>query len=227
MKEWNKIPYWNPLYPEMVMNPIPPTLYSIMNSIANYGKDEYTKIRDLAGACREKIFDFEYELSSKVDKENFEKDILNHFMMRRIGFETFTAFQLYLENKLHEILPYYNVMFDALSDYNLFNSGEVVTRNKTNNREINAETNSQSESRYSEYPLNQLNDINSGEYVSNQNTNSINANNKTNDDDIEHEVTERSPSDKMEIYKKYLETRRSIMSMIYKELDILFYGLVE
>lgn len=227
MQEWNKIPYWNPLYPEMVMNPIPPTLYSIMNSIANYGKDEYTKIRDLAGATREKIFDFEYDLSSKVDKENFEKDILNHFMMRRIGFETFTAFQLYLENKLHEILPYYNVMFDALSNYNLFNSGEVVTRNKTNNREINAETNSKSESRYSEYPLNQLNDINSGEYVSNQNTNSINANNKTNDDDIEHEVTERSPSDKMEIYKKYLETRRSIMSMIYKELDILFYGLVE
>lgn len=220
-------PIYNPLMAQLIMNPEPPTLYALMNSIANYGKDEYTKIRDLAGATREKIFDFDYELSNKVDKENFEKDILNHFMMRRIGFETFTAFQLYLENKLHEILPYYNVMFDSLADYNLFNSGEVITRNKTNNREINAETKSEGESRYSEYPLNQLEDITSGEYVTNQNTNKINANNKTNDDDTEHEVTERSPVDKMSIYKSYLETRRSIMSMIYKELDILFYGLAD
>lgn len=218
---------YNPLMAQLVMNPKPPTLYAIMNSIANYDKDKYTKVRDLASATREKIFDFEYELSSKIDKESFEKDILNHFIMRRIGFGTFTAFQLYLENKLHEILPYYNIMFDSLVDYNLFSNGEVIKRNKTNNREINAETNSEGESRYSEYPLNQLEDITSGEYVSNQNTNNINATNKTNDDDEENEVIEKSPADKMALYKSYLETKRSIMNMIYKELDVLFYGLAD
>jgi hypothetical protein len=112
------------------MNPKPPTLYAIMNSIANYDAEEKTKIRNLAKATHEKIFDFEYPLSSKVNKEDFECQILNHFIMRRIGQETFTAFQLFLENKLNEILPYYNIMFDSLVDYNLFNDGEVITRER-------------------------------------------------------------------------------------------------
>ena len=92
------------------MNPKPPTLYAIMNSIANYDAEEKTKIRNLAKATHEKIFDFDYPLSNKVDKEEFECQILNHFIMRRIGQETFTAFQLFLENKLNEILPYYNII---------------------------------------------------------------------------------------------------------------------
>ena len=39
-----KLTMWNSLYPDMVMNPIPPTLYSILNSIANYDATEKTKI---------------------------------------------------------------------------------------------------------------------------------------------------------------------------------------
>lgn len=239
MRQWNKIPCWNPLYPDIVMNPKPPTLYAIMNSIANYDKEEYTKIRDLASACRSRIFDFDYELSSEISKEDFEKDILNHYIMRRIGFDTLTAFQLYLENKLHEILPFYNKLFDALSEYNLFGSGEKTTRVMSDSRNTTGSSTSTSsgttnnEQRFSEYPMNQLSDITDGSYVSNQtlnngslsNTSSINSSGT--DNGTTNEIIERSPSDKMEMYKKYLETRRSIMSMIYKELDILFYGLAD
>ncbi len=234
-----KIATWNPLYPEIVMNPKPPTLYSIMNSIANYDKEEYTKIRDLAGACRSRIFDFDYELSSEISKEEFEKDILNHYIMRRIGFDTVTAFQLYLENKLHEILPFYNKLFDALSTYNLFGSGEKTTRITNDTRSTTGSSTSTStgttgnEQRFSEYPMNELSDITDGSYVSNQTTNSGNLSNTStinsngSDNGTTNEIIERSPADKMEMYKKYLETRRSIMSMIYKELDVLFYGLVD
>ena len=55
-----------PTYPmnqvtaDLVMNPKPPTLYAIMNSIANYDAEEKTKIRNLAKATRAKIFDFDY-----------------------------------------------------------------------------------------------------------------------------------------------------------------------
>lgn len=239
MNPMYKIPFWNPLYPEMVMNPKPPTLYAIMNSIANYDKNEYTKIRDLAGATRERIFDFEYELSNEISKEEFEKDILNHYIMRRIGFDTLTAFQLYLENKLHEILPFYNKLFDALSSYNLFGSGEKTTRTTNDTRSTTGTSTSTSngttgnEQRFSEYPMNELNDITDGSYVSNQTTNSGNLSNTSTinsngtDNGTTNEIIERSPADKMEMYKKYLETRRSIMSMIYKDLDILFYGLAD
>lgn len=209
------------------MNPKPPTLYAILNSIANYDSETKTKIRNLALATHDKIFDFDYDLSSAIDKNQFEIDILNHFMMRRIGFETVTAFQLYLENKLHEILPYYNLMLDAFRDYNLFDSGETITRETTDNRNIDSNGSSRGENRNSELPQNRLSDITAGTYVSSQNTNNINSSNSTSDVNQTNEVINRSPVDKMSIYKSFLETKRSVMSMIYKELDILFYGIAD
>lgn len=222
-----------PTYPmnqvtaELIMNPKPPTLYAIMNSIANYDAEEKTKIRNLAKATHEKIFDFDYPLSNKVDKVDFECQILNHFIMRRIGQETFTAFQLFLENKLNEILPYYNIMFDSLADYNLFNDGEVITRNRQDNGTSSLNSTNEMKSKYAEYPMNQLNDIDDGKYVTNQTTNNgTNGSNGTSSNTMSETET-RSNLDKMDLYQKYLQTRNSIMTMIYKDLDILFYGLAD
>ena len=222
-----RLTMWNSLEPQYVMNPIPPTLYSILNSIANYDSGAQTKIRDLARVTHDKVFDFDYTLSDAINKDEFEIEILNHYMMRRIGFETFTAFQLYLENKLKEILPYYNLMLDAFKDYNLFNNGEVISRVKSDTRNTTGTSGSTGENRLSEYPLDVLDDLTDGKYVSTQNTSEINSNNTTNDVGSENERIERSPEDKMSIYKAYLETKESVMSMIYKKLDILFYGLAE
>lgn len=222
-----RLTMWNSLDAQYVMNPIPPTLYSILNSIANYDNPTPIKIRDLARVTHSKVFDFDYELSTAINKDEFEIEILNHYMMRRIGFETFTAFQLYLENKLKEILPYYNLMLDAFKDYNLFNNGEVISRVKSDTRNTTGTSGSTGENRLSEYPLNELDDLTDGKYVSTQNTSEINSNNTTNDVGSENERIERSPVDKMSIYKAYLETRESVMAMIYKKLDILFYGLAE
>lgn len=222
-----------PTYPmnqvtaDLVMNPKPPTLYAIMNSIANYDAEEKTKIRNLAKATHEKIFDFDYPLSSKVEKSDFECQILNHFIMRRIGQETFTAFQLFLENKLNEILPYYNTLFDSLVDYNLFNDGEVITRDRTDNGTSSLNSTNEMKTKFAEYPMNQLSDIDDGKYVTNQTTNNgANGSNGTSSN-ISHETETRSNVDKMDLYQKYLQTRNSIMTMIYKDLDILFYGLAD
>lgn len=217
----------NQITADIIMNPAPPTLYAIMNSIANYGKEDKTKIRNLAKATHEKIFDFDYPLSSKIDKEDFECQILNHFIMRRIGQETFTAFQLFLENKLNEILPYYNIMFDSLVDYNLFNDGEVITRNRQDNGTSSLSSENTVKSRFSEYPLGQLSDIDNGNYVTNQTTNNGTMSNRGTSSNNTVETETRSNVDKMDLYMKYIQTRNSIMTMIYKDLDILFYGLVD
>ena len=129
------IPRFSPL------NEKPPTVYAILNSIANFGKEDKTKIKDLASATREKIFNFTYPLSTKVDKEEFEKMILNHYMMRRIGFETVTAFQLQLNVKLNSIMPMYNKLFDMLDGWNLLNDGEKVTRTVTDQKTSNTNNN--------------------------------------------------------------------------------------
>ena len=81
----------------------PPTVYSILNSIVNGDKeeDDYTKIKDLAKEGRSTIFNFDYPLSSNINKEKFETQILNHYLMRRIGYETVTAFRIALDVKLN------------------------------------------------------------------------------------------------------------------------------
>lgn len=223
---WNPI-LWNSEYikSEFLMNTMPPTLKDIMNSIVNYNNPHPVKYRNLAKECHNKIFDFDYPLSAEINKDDFEIQILNHFMLRRIGFETFNAFQIYLENKLNEIMPYYNILFDSLSNFNLFNDGEKITRTEIEDSESSANGNSESDRRYNEYPQNRLDDIKQGSYVTTQNYDTNNSQNNASANRNLREETSRSPVDKMYLYEKYLNTKKSIMSKIYKDLEDLFYQL--
>lgn len=240
--------YWTPiLMPRIpLIDDRPPRLYDLLESIVNYGKTDKTKIKNLAKESRQIIFDFDYPLSNKVDKEKFETMILNHFLLRRIGFETFTSFQIQLNVKLNEIMPLYNKMFDSLDGWNIFNDGEIVERNLTDNRTIenntsaNNKLNNKSETiadlRYSDTPQNQLENLRDGSYVTDANYNKNNdtsesigessAKTNTKDDNILKETIKRSPADKIAIYKEFQENIKSIYNMIFKDLECLFYQLV-
>ena len=83
------IPYYNGLfmfYPFLPPNcNKPPTIYSILESIVNSNVDlnepaPEVKIKDLAKAGRQTIFNFDYPLTSNITKEKFETMILNHFL---------------------------------------------------------------------------------------------------------------------------------------------------
>ena len=232
----------------------PPTVYTILESIVNYGKDEKTKIKDLAKEGRTTIFDFDYPLSNKISRQDFECMILNHFLMRRIGFETVTAFRIQLNVKINEIMPLYNKMFDALENWNIFNDGDITKRYGTDNRTIDStaetkntlqnqsttESSETSDRRNSELPQDQLKLLRDGSYVSNYNYDQNNGNstdnsssngtsnskNNTKDDNIYQETIERSPADKIAIYKEFQENLKSIYGMIFKDLECLFYQLI-
>lgn len=254
------IPYYNGLfmfYPFLPPNcNKPPTLYSVLNSIVNGDKDEdeYTKIKDLAKEGRSTIFNFDYPLSQYIEKEKFETMILNHFLQRRIGFETVTAFRIQLDVKLNEIMPLYNKMFNALDNWEIFNDGEVTTRtgsdntttqntNNTSNSLTNQSTTSTtdiSDRRNSELPQNQLEDLRNGSYVTNYNydTNTNNgqdnstsqgtsqATNNGTDKKQYNETITRTPADKIAILKEMQENIKSIYTLIFKDLECLFYQLV-
>lgn len=221
------IPSWN-------TKPI--TLLSYMDSIVNYGKpeDEKKKNRELAKYSRETIFDFDYPLSNKVDREYFECQILNHYIMRRIGFETPTAFEIALENKLNEIMPDYNKLFDMLDGWDIFNDGENVIRTQTNSNTLSnsstSSSNSTLDNRYSKTPQGQLQDVRDGKYITDYN---YNTNNTTNNDSSNsngsgtiNETITRTPAEKMRLYNEYKTNLTHIMTLIYKDLDVLFYGLL-
>ena len=233
-----------------VMNERPPTLYSLLQSIVNYGKEEKTKIKDLASVGRTTIFDFDYPLSDNITKEEFETMILNKFLMRRIGFETLTAFKIQLNVKLNEIMPMYNKLIDLLYSENAF--GEITKRtgfdnrivdntsNTTNKMTNNSNTTHQniSDRRGSNTPQNELDNIKNGKYVteyhydtdnsSNEDTSTSNGTSQnvsnTKDNNSYEETT--SKINMFEIYSKLNEEIKNIYTMIFKDLDCLFYQLV-
>ena len=257
------IPYYNGLfmfYPFLPPNcNLPPTIYTILESIVNPDVDlnepaPEVKIKDLAKVGRETIFNFDYPLTSNITKEKFETMILNHFLQRRIGFETVTAFRIQLDVKLNEIMPLYNKMFDALENWEIFKDGEVTTRtgtdkrttqntNETSNTLENTSITSTediSDRRNSELPQNQLEDLRNGSYVTNYsydtNTNTGNdnsqskgtsqaTNNGTDNNEYKETIT-RTPADKIAILKEMQENIKSIYTMIFKDLECLFYQLV-
>ena len=225
---------------------LPPTLYSILNSLVNFDNDNPVKIKNLASAGREYIFDFTYPLSYNASKEDFECMILNHFMMRRIGYDTVTAFKLALNVKLNEIMPMYNKLFDSIVNWDIFDDGEVVTRTVTDSRSINEIGNvtnnnslsstDTSDRRNSELPQSEIINVQNGSYMTDYNydtntSNSIsnstsnNSNSSSNSGTLSENIR-RTPADKMKNYQEFIQAKQNIMTMIFKDLDVLFYGLV-
>lgn len=224
----------------------PPTIYQILSSICNpitNNEEDYIKTPDLAKNGRSKIFDFDYPLSEKITKEFFECLILNHYMMRRIGYETVTAFKIGLNAKLNEIMPQFNTIIDEIYS-NRFgdsiiksgNNSKNIKNNSSNNLTNSSTTNSSSEvdNRYSDTPENRINDIKDGNYVTNytftQNKNEGNdnstsegtSNSETNDNTDYNETNIHIDTFKI---STELSNINNIYSMIFKKLDVLFYGI--
>ena len=204
---------------------LPPTIYSILKSFVYYD-DEQPKIKDLASSGRENIFDFDYPLSTHVDKEDFEVMILNHFLMRRIGYDTMTAFKIALNVKLNEIMPMYNKLFDALDGWNIFNNGEVVTESGTNSLNNITNSTNTSDRRYSDTPQQQLTNVQDGKYITDYNYDTDTGSISSSAAGSDSRTITRTPSDKMKLYKEFIENKKSIYTMIFEDLDVLFYGLI-
>lgn len=268
----------------------PPLLYDLLNSMINFGVEEKTSINKLAETASSKVFNFDYPLTPKMNKVNFEKMILNHFIMRRIGYETYTAWHIALETKLNEIMPEYNILLDSLIGWNLFNDGEKEERISSDNREINSTTeknsnnnsitNNESNSinnssstnnlttnsttsgtsdrRNSAMPQNNITEVQRGEYLTNydydtnnsndnstsngtsNNENTVNENSKntfenqeqskensnTKDNNNFNETIKRDNSNKILAYKEFKESQTKIMTMIFNDLESIFYQLL-
>ena len=221
----------------------PPLLYDIMNPMVNFNNSTPYNWHEISLQASKKIFNFNYPLSEKVNKEEFEEDILNNFINRRIGYETFTLFQIKLQTKLREIMPMYNKMFDALENWNIFKDGETETKESTDIRNTKTDTNlnqtsttnTTEDNRYSELPENAISNVQNGTYMSdyryiqnNGNDTSEATTNSTSDDtNTYNEKRTKDVSNKVEVFSKFLESKNNIMSMIYKDLEILFYQIID
>ena len=204
---------------------IPPTIYSILNSYVNFDNDDPVKIKNLASEGRGVIFDFDYPLTTNITKEDFECMILNNFLMRRIGYDTVTAFKIALSVKLNEIMPKYNKLFDSMIGWNLFTDGEVITRSYASQISNTGSGSNISDRRYSDTPQSQISDIQNGSYVTDYNYDTDTSSNTQSGSENRSEIENRSNADKINLYKTFSSEINNVYTLIFKELEPLFYGL--
>ena len=99
-------------------------------------------------------FDFQmtgYPIFDESYRETLNNNILHHYYENEIGFETAPLFRFYLNQKLNEIMPYYNELYKAqkkLIDENLLlnnvNLTEELQGSNTNNTTTTGNSTSQS-----------------------------------------------------------------------------------
>ena len=97
-------------------------------------------------------FDFKmnnYPIFDENYRETLNNNILNHYYENEIGFETAPLFRFYLNQKLNEIMPYYNELYkvqkklidDKLLLNNVNLTEELKGRNTTQTSSVSQSTN--------------------------------------------------------------------------------------
>lgn len=81
------------------------------------------------------IFNFSFPIWEETYRQTLEYKILQHYYMREIGFETVGLWKFYLQRALTEKMPYFNDLYQTVSqDYDFlspYNVVETITREVT------------------------------------------------------------------------------------------------
>lgn len=100
-----------------------------------------------------KVFNFSYPIFSEDYRNVLEHHILQHFYTREIAFQTVGRWKLGLQQKLNDIMPYYNKLYESQElDVDPFNnidvtetsesSGNTTSKNNTTRNGTNVTTGS-------------------------------------------------------------------------------------
>ena len=195
------------------------TIGTLIKNNFDFGLDSYP------------IFDSNY-------RETLNTKILNHFYNNEIGFETPELFKFYLNNKMNEIMPYYNTLYNNLKIYddNLMsnvNLKETLTRETKNN--ITSESNSNTDTRnlYQDTPQGSLKetDIDNLKYATNLTLNDSKINDKsesTGDGTENYVKTIIGNNGNKYTYELLNQLKNAILNidmMIINDLNELFMGV--
>ena len=86
----------------------------ICETMAGYDVSQgFSKIDEILDKAVPKVFDFEWPICDEDYRVPLEKKILRYFYTREIGCETYGLWKLMLQNKLCEIMPYYNQLYKS------------------------------------------------------------------------------------------------------------------
>ena len=208
------------------------TIRNLMDNNFDFGLKDYP------------IFDEEY-------RTILNNKILMHYYMDEIGFETAGLFKVYLNNKMNEIMPYYNELYKKQKDL-LLNFDKTTNLTETFTRDNTTDTNTKSNSTssniasgtsknvYQDTPMGSITqqDIDNYDHASNQefnknqNTSSIedNSNLTGKATSLENYIRTKTGNNGrlygIEILKMIKNNYMNIDEMVINELQDLFMGIM-
>lgn len=99
----------------------------------------YTSTRNIIEKSRAKIFDFDYPIFDENYRSVLETKIIKHYYTREIAAETVGLWKLWLDERMNNIMPYYNQLYKSeLLEFNPLYDTDITT---DSNRKINHEEN--------------------------------------------------------------------------------------
>ena len=212
----------------------------------NYaGLDEsadYNAIDNIVTLACPKIFDSDIPFFDEKYRLPLEKKILKHYYTREISGETVAIWKLWLNNRMREIMPYYNQLYEStLIDFN-----PISTKNYTEDFHRDADDSGNTVSHgssadsatarrlYSDTPQGGMNNVEDETYLTNITKNNSTAN-ATADNDLEtsnnstedylRNVTGYDGGSASKLLKEFRDTFLNIDVSIINELGDLFFNL--
>ena len=88
---------------------------------------DQTTVDTIIDSAIPKVFDFTFPIFSEDYRKTLEHHILQHFYTREIAFQTVGRWKLGLQQKLNDIMPYYNKLYESQElDVDPFNNIDVT-----------------------------------------------------------------------------------------------------
>lgn len=125
----------------------------ICETLANKPQSEgYNSVADIILQAHKKIFNFPYPIFDENYRTPLETKIIRHFYTREICEETVGLWQLRLEARMNEIMPYYNKLYESeLLKFNPFYDIDYNFNHKGRANESKKQVNSQDTSQNTDF----------------------------------------------------------------------------
>lgn len=93
----------------------------------------YTSTREIIEKSRAKIFDFDYPIFDEKYRSVLETKIIKHYYTREIAGETVGLWKLWLDERMNNIMPYYNQLYKSeLLEFNPLYDTDITTDSNRN-----------------------------------------------------------------------------------------------
>lgn len=179
-----------------------------------------------------------YPIFDESYRKPLNDKIINHYLMREIGYETIDLFRMGIARKMNEIMPLYNKLYQTEMDFDPFITVDIETKNNVegasetqNESQSGSTTDGKSRAVSSEMPSEMLRG--DGNYAT---TGADSTSNSTVDSTAEDsgKVTSESNSttstkgfqgDRVDVMVRYRDSVLNIDMMVVNELAGEFYSL--